>query len=67
MSTEPVTDPEVPVTDPTLEPEPEPDPQALLEVDAACKICRGNGIDLVYKNSTPYEQHLKNVHPNSFD
>lgn len=53
---------------PAVEPPPadEPDQTALLQVEAACKICRGAGENYTFKNDQPYMAHLKQDHPDSF-
>lgn len=73
-------DPATPVDPPAVEPPPaapaepvldppapeEPDQTALLEVEAACKICRGRGENYTFKNDQPYLNHLKQDHPECF-
>jgi len=52
---------------PTLEPDfqEEPEPLAVLAQPAACRICRGAGIDLIFQNTDPYYTHIRQTHPES--
>lgn len=34
-------------------------------VQTACKICRGNGLNLTFTDSTTYDRHIVTVHPDS--
>lgn len=39
--------------------------KAPLAQDAACKICRGQGVELTFTDTTPYNSHIRTVHPDS--